>query len=255
MDNYNYTTGGNKVAKPASYDWSVWDRESIIEMVYEARDLVVHQNLTVNQFHEVLTKHIKRHMPIRSRKSREPQVDQNKVFIGGAYYPGWDKDRQKSIELALAYHPHDRKLEMPTRNFTRVCNRVADVLLHEIIHMRQARKRKFKEIPGYQSKAESTKLRQQQEYFGDPDEIDAYAFNMACELHDKFNGNMRDIVDYLNKEQRRYRKTWDTWCSYLKAFNWDQNHRIIRKLKKRCIYYLNRSQISKPVQSKDWIHY
>jgi hypothetical protein len=238
----------------SSYDWSMWDRESIIEMVQEARELVVYQNLTVNQFHEILTKHIKKYMPIRSRKSRESQVEKTRVWIGGAYYQEWDKDRQKSIELALAYHPKDRVLEMPTRHFNRVCNRVADVLLHEIIHMRQARKRKFKEIPGYHSKAESTKMRQQQEYFGDPDEVDAYAFNMACELNDKFDGSMRDIVQYLNKEQRRYQKNWDTWGSYQKAFNFDTDHRIIRKLKKRCIYYLSRSQISKPFQSKDWIH-
>jgi hypothetical protein len=120
--------------------------------------------------------------------------------------------------------------------------------------MHQARKRKFKEIPGYNSKAESNKLREQQEYFGDPDEVDAYAFNMACELNDKFDGNMRDIVNYFDKEQGRYQKNWDTWGSYLKVFNWNTDHRILRKLKKRCIYYLSRSQCAKPFQSKDWIH-
>jgi hypothetical protein len=242
------------VSYAASYDWSAWDRTSIIEMVYELKDEVTYQYLTVNQFHEKLTKHIKKYMPIRSRKSREKQVEKNRVFIGGVYYTQFDKDRQKSIELSLAYHPKDHYLEMPTRHFNRICVRIADVLLHEIIHMRQARKRNFKEIPGYNSIAESTKLRQQQEYFGDPDELDAYAYNMACELHDKFDGNIRDIVTYLNKDHKGYYRTYDTWKSYLKAFNWDQNHRVIKRIKKRSIYYLSRTQIIKPFQSKDWIH-
>lgn len=242
------------VEQASKYDWSIWDRDSITEMVREAKDGCAIPGITVNQFHETLTKHIKKYMPVRSRKSREFQVDKGRVFIGGVYYTQYDEDRQKSIELSMAYHPHDRKLDMSTRRFNRVCTRVADVLLHEIIHMHQARKRNFKDIPSYNSKAESTKLREQQEYFGDPDEVDAYAFNMACELNDKFDGNMRDIVNYFNKEQRRYQKNWDTWGSYLKVFNWNTDHRILRKLKKRCIYYLSRSQCIKPFQSKDWIH-
>jgi len=237
----------------SSYDWSVWDRESITEMVKETRDLLVHQNLTVGQFHDTLTKHIKRYMPVRSRKSREKQVDLGRVWVGGVYHTDFDLDCQKSIELCFAYNPKDRTLEMPTRHFNRVCRRVADVLLHEIIHMRQARSRNFKEIPGYRSKADSIKQQMEQEYLGDPDEVDAYAFNMACELHDKFGDDMRKIVAYLNKEHKGYYKTYDTWKSYLKAFNWDQNHRVIKKIKKRSIYYLSRSQIIKPFQSKDWI--
>jgi hypothetical protein len=120
--------------------------------------------------------------------------------------------------------------------------------------MRQARQRKFKDIPGYSSTAQSTKLREQQEYYGDPDEIDAHAFNMACELKDRFGSNMTLIVNYLNEEQRGKRRGYDTWRSYLKAFNYDQNHRVVKKIKKRSIYYLSRSQVSKPFQPKDWIH-
>lgn len=238
----------------SSYDWSVWDRETIAEMVREIKGDLVYQNLTVSQFHDQITKHVKRYMPVRSRKSREKEVDLGRVWIGGVYHTDLDKDRQKSIELCFAYNPKDRTLEMPTRHFNRICTRIADVILHEVIHMRQARSRRFKEIPGYRSTAESTKQRLNQEYFGDPDEIDAYAFNMACELNDKFGGNMRDIVAYLNKEHKGYYKTHDTWKSYLKAFNWDQNHRVIKKIKKRSIYYLSRAQVIKPFQSKDWIH-
>ena len=240
--------------RASKYDWSAWDRESIAGMVRLVKDDIVQQSLSLDEFHNIVTKHIKKWMPVRSRKSKEPQVTPTYVFVGGVYHTAYDMDYQKSIELCFAYSTSDRSLCFTTRKFNRFCARIADVLLHEIIHMRQARKRKFKSLPGYSSQAESTKQRVEQEYLGDNDEIDAYAFNMACELADKFGGDMRQIVNYLNEEQKGKRRSYDTWRTYLKAFDYDQNHRIIRKIKKRSIYYLSRAQISKPFQPKDWIH-
>ena len=237
----------------SKFDWSVWDRESIALMVSLAGDKIVRKPLSLEKFHRIITKHIKKWMPVRSRKSREPQVISTYVYVGGAYYAEYDMNYKKSIELCFAYNLKDEEICLTTRRFNRLCERIADVILHEVIHMRQARKRKFKSLPGYSSIAESTKKRVEQEYLGDPDEIDAYAFNMACELNDKFRGDMRQIVNYLNEEQKGRRRSYDTWRTYLKAFDYDQSHRIIRKIKKRSIYYLSRSQISKPFQPKDWI--
>jgi len=238
----------------SSFNWSEWDKQSIIDMVYMAKDLVVDQNLTVTEFNTRLTKHIKYWLPVRSRKSYDAKVEENHLWIGGMYYTEYDMEKQKCIELHLCYKKGTNRINLTPRRFTRICNRVADVLLHEIIHMRQARKRKFKNLPGYSSKAESTKQRQEQEYLGDNDEIDAYAFNMACELNEKFQGYIKQIVDYFNEPQKGKRRYYNTWRMYLKAFDWDSDHRIIRRLKKRCIYYLSRSQISKPFHSKDWIY-
>ena len=240
-------------AGPSRYDWSLWDRESIASMVRLSRDNIVGQTLTIDRFHNILTKHIKNWMPIRSRKSREPQVTSSFVFVGGVYHTEHDMNRQKSIEVCFAYNLSDKTLCFTARRFNRLCERIADVILHEVIHMRQARKRRFKALPGYSSTAESTKKRVEQEYLGDPDEIDAYAFNMACELKDKFGGNMTRIVNYLNEEQRGRRRTYDTWRTYLKAFDYDHNHRVVKKIKKRSIYYLSRAQVSRPFQPKDWI--
>jgi len=241
-------------SRPARYDWTQWDRESIAQMVSEVKDRIANQELTIDRFHTIMGNHLKRSMPVRVTKSREPQVSPTYAFVGGVYHTQHDIDRLKSIEVSFAYCPTDTSLCLTTRRFNRLCWRIADVILHEIIHMRQARKRKFKELPGYSSTAQSTKLREQQEYFGDSDEIDAYAFNMACELKDRFGDDMTQIVNYLNQEQKgKRRRSYDTWCSYLKTFNYDQNHRVVKKIKKRSIYYLSRSQVSKPFQPKDWI--
>jgi hypothetical protein len=239
--------------KPSSYNWSEWDKQSIINMVYMSKDLLVNQTLSIPEFHKRLTNHIKSWMPIRSRKSYEEKVEKNQAWIGGMYYTDYDKERQKSIEVSLAYSKNFKTITMNAWRFSRLCNRVADVILHEVIHMHQARKRNFKNLPGYSSTAESSKQRQEQEYLGDNDEIDAYAFNMACELNEKFSGNMQQIVGYLNEPQKGKRRYYDTWRMYLKAFDWDSDHRICRRIKKRSIHYLNRTQVSKPFHSKDWI--
>lgn len=243
------------MTRPASYNWSEWDRNTIVDMVYMMRDDLVGRTMQVSTFHDKMTKHIKHWMPIRSRKSFEKEIDSQSVWVGGCYHSDYDYDKEKSIELILAYSKKDQGkfLTMTGRKFTRLCYRIADVLLHEIIHMRQSRQRNFKHLPGYQSTAESTKQRIEQEYLGDNDEIDAYAYNMACELHDKFDGDMNYIVRYLNEEQKGKRRQFNTWRTYLKAFNWDQNHRIIKRIKKRCIYYLEKSDINRPIHQKDWI--
>jgi len=241
-------------ASISKYDWSAWDKESIIDMVYMVKDLVVKQRITIAEFDKRITRHIKKYMPIRSRKSYEEKIDPNQVWVGGMYHTEYDMKRKKSIELLMCYRKTDKTIEITNYRFKRLCNRIADVILHEVIHMRQARKRKFKELPGYKSTAESRQQREHQEYLGDNDEIDAHAFNMACELNEKFNGDMKRIVTYFDEPQKGKRRYYDTWRYYLKAFNWDSDHRVCRRIKKRCIYYLNRSQVSKPFQSKDWIY-
>lgn len=241
------------MSKVSSYNWSEWDKQSIINMVMMVKEDFVGKTLSIELFHKKITNHIKYWMPVRVRKSQELQVEPTYVWVGGVYHTEYDMNREKAIELCFAYSLADTKLTYTGRRFNRLCNRIADVLLHEIIHMRQARKRKFKHLPGYSSTAESTKQRQEQEYLGDNDEIDAYAFNMACELNEKFKGDMKRIVNYLNEEQRGKKRNYDTWRTYLKAFEWDQNHRIIKRIKKRSIYYLSRAQVSKPFQCKDWI--
>jgi hypothetical protein len=241
------------MSKVSSYNWSEWDKQSIIQMVMMVKEDFVGKTLSIDLFHKKLTHHIKYWMPVRVRKSQELQVEPTFVWVGGVYHTEYDMNKEKAIEICFAYSLADTKLTYTGRRFNRLCNRIADVLLHEIIHMRQARKRKFKHLPGYSSTAESTKQRQEQEYLGDNDEIDAYAFNMACELNEKFKGDMKRIVGYLNEEQKGKKRNYDTWRTYLKAFEWDQNHRIIKRIKKRSIYYLSRTQVSKPFQCKDWI--
>jgi DNA-binding NtrC family response regulator len=130
---------------------------------------------------------------------------------------------------------------------------MADTVLHEIMHMRQYRRRKFKDLPDYASTAARAEKRQEQEYLGNSDEIDAYSFNIACELLDKFHGNTKKAVNYLNEHQKGLRRRHNCWRMYLKAFDYEHNHPIIQRVKKKVIRYMPHALNGKPYRNKDWI--
>ena len=136
-----------------------------------------------------------------------------------------------------------------------MCTTIADTLLHEIIHMRQFRRRNFKQLPDYASNAEKSELREEQEYLGCSDEIDAYGFNIACELMNKFGKNNIQVVNYLNENQKSKKRRPNSWRMYLKAFEHDHNHPIIQRVKKKVVRYLPAAEVGKPYRNKDWINW
>ena len=132
--------------------------------------------------------------------------------------------------------------------------RFADVFMHELIHMRQFRSRNFKAIPGYQSKAELARDRKEQNYYGDRDEMGAYAFNTACELLDRFGYNPTRIIRYLDGfECSRHKNSW--WYQYMKTFDWNHNHPIIRRMRNLVLRQLENAYLGKPFKTTDHLTY
>jgi len=193
-------------------------------------------------------------LPVIIRKKWEKRSDINMVYVGGTYYRDLDKAHQKCIEIEIFYKFGETTLLLSKQGFRRICCLIADTILHEIIHMRQYRRRKFKILPDYASTAEKTSQRQEQEYLGHSDEIDAYSFNIACDLMSKFRNNQKQVINYLNKK-RFQRRDWNNWKSYLLAFDKNHNHPIIKRLKQKIVKYLPNTILGKPYKSKDWINH
>jgi hypothetical protein len=97
-------------------------------------------------------------------------------------------------------------------------------------------------------------LRKEQSYLGCTDEIDAYSFNIACELLDKFKNDNKLAINYISKRQRKGNLKSNTLRTYLKAFEYNYNHPIIKRLKKRVIRYMPHAEQGKPYRTKDWIN-
>lgn len=241
------------MTKISSFDWSQLDRQTIFDIVYTLYDRIVYKQLTVDQLHSKVIRRLKTYFPIKANKKFDSKVQKSWVYVGGAYYSDYDKDREKSIEIGLYYNPKDKYITMTPRRFARFCTGIADTLLHEIIHMRQFRRRNFKFLPGYQSTASRAKKREEQEYLGDNDELDAYSFNIACELNERFSGHQSHIINYLNASQKGFMPKYNTWRMYLQTFGHDHKHPVLRRVKKRVVYYLPKAAQGKPFRPSEWV--
>lgn len=241
------------LAPKVKFNWSILDRKTISSFVLSLASEIVNNNITIDQFHSKLTSHLKKLAPIRFKRSANYKVLSNQVWVGGTYYSDWDQEKKKCIELLFVYPQFDEHICISKKRFTGIANTIADTLLHELIHMRQYRRRKFKIIPDYASTADKSERREEQSYLGCSDEIDAYGFNIACELNEKFKGNIDDIIKYLSENQKGKQRRNNCWRMYLKAFQHDHNHPIIQRLKKKIVRYLPQAYIGKPYRNKDWI--
>jgi hypothetical protein len=236
------------------FDWSNLERNSIINFIMELSPKLCEQTISVTQFHKILSSYIKKHWPVTVNQGWDIKVKKLGLFVGGTYYSDRDENGKKCISLELVYNPLYNKINLSKRRFKNMCSVIADTLLHEIIHMRQYRRRDFKMLPDYNSTASSSKIREEQGYLGCTDEIDAYGFNIACELLDQFRGNYKLSIDFLSKNLTGSRgRSIACWRMYLKAFKHDHDHEIIKRLKRKVIRYLPRAEVGKPFKSRDWI--
>ena len=236
------------------FDWSLLTHSSIIDNLMLLTPSTCDREITQIEFHYLVKKHIRKFYPVRVSQSWSKIVGNFGTAVGGTYYSDLDEEDQTPIELNFFYNPNRIKFKITKRRFKQIAIVVADTLLHEIIHMRQYRRRNFKSLPQYASTAARTKVREEQEYLGCTDEIDAYGFNIACELVTKFNGNQKSIIKFLNQDLKGLRRK-GCWMMYLTAFKHDHNHEIIKRLKKKIIRYLPRAVSGKPFKSCDWICY
>ena len=236
-----------------NFDWSSINRYELIEYIWKLHPKVVNQTLTVEKFHRLLGNHIKHMIPIKMKKLSDSKVQKNCVCIGGTYYSHLDEENLRPIELVVVYKNKNDPITITNKNFIRTCVTISHTIMHEIIHMRQYRRREFKELPAYNSTAQRTRQREEQIYLGCSDEIDAYGYNIACELLWKFKNDTDKVVDYLNEDQRGKQRNHNSWRMYLKAFNHDHEHPIIKRVKQKVVRYLPNALYGKPYRNKDWI--
>jgi hypothetical protein len=68
----------------------------------------------------------------------------------------------------------------------------------------------------------------------------------------KFHNDRQQVVNYLNEDQRGLRRRHNSWRMYLKAFDFDHKHRIIKRVKKKVVRYLPNAELGKPYRNKEW---
>ena len=236
-----------------NFDWVDLTRNGIIGIVQQS--LSTSPSLVpVPEFHNRITTLLKKHIPIRVKKKFIPHdLDIGQVAISGYYHLDYDEAGSKPIEVIFFYHGADDHIKLTHKRINSIGVLTADTILHEIIHMSQHRKKNFLQCSSYRSCAQRLKIREAQEYLGKFDEIDAYAFNIVDELADRFGPDRSKIVAYINSDQRYRRQRNNSWLIYIRAFEHNHNHPVIRRLKKRVIKYLDRIHTGRPYDVNPWL--
>lgn len=232
------------------FDWSQITRQGLIEALKPLGPQIVGQRVTVQQVQGMLRKVIKSQAPISVVRTQATKFGRNWIAVGGEYRSDHDRWYKKCMKIVLVYHPQDHYININAYRWGKIYRNIADTIMHEIVHLRQYRARNFKHIPGYQSTAYLARKRREQEYLGHPDEIGAYAFNIACELHDQFRGNIRRAQSYLNRNLG-FGKRRSNMYGYLRHFDNDHNHPVIRRLKRKITHYLPYAALGQPFKTTD----
>ena len=111
----------------------------------------------------------------------------NTFDISGIYDSELDFEDKPAIGIELVFPEYKKQFLLDESDFTEehwlaLSIDVASVIGHEYVHMRQARRRHFNEGRNYKSTSKNIIFKEQQEYYGTPDEVDAYAYTLAVSL-------------------------------------------------------------------------
>lgn len=234
-----------------NFNWFILDRNSISNYFCEIDSKILNVYIKQKTLHKLISNHIKHNYPIKITQNFNNKINQGEIFIGGMYYKDLDKINKISIEIQFFYHSSNDSYIIDSRFLKQLSLVFADTLLHEIIHLCQYRRRNFKELSTYFNSSEKNSQAEEQNYLGCRDEIDAYGFNIACELTEKFKGNTKNITKYLDENQKNKKRKNNSWRMYLNAFDHNHNHKIIKMLKKKVISYLPNAMLGKPYKKKN----
>jgi hypothetical protein len=157
---------------------------------------------------------------------RHAGVDFDTVSIGGHH----DSD-EDSIDIHVIYHPDQQHIDMLGLDWSRLAFDLAECIGHELVHRAQ-QKRKRKPLAKYRSQDLDPQKKQDQEYLGSAEEIEAYGYSIAAELAAKHH------MFTLDKSAL---DTVVMYRVYVTTFDTDQN--IVLKLHKQISKYLRRLEV------------
>jgi len=234
------------------FDWSKLTHAELYSIMYAITPKVENRQLLPEQFHRIAAANLRKYLPIKVVMQYNKIVRPRLVYMGGAYYPSSDQDGKKCIEINFNYDLSRAPLNLTRLRMHRISVLFADTMLHEIIHMKQYRSRDHEANSSYPSQVPNQKKRNEQSYLGNPDEIEAYSFNIACELLRKYKLDQQKALEHLDLE---YRPAKDNFSKYLRIFDKDYSHPVIIKLKKLVRYYIPRAaSVGKPYTRSKWLN-
>lgn len=158
----------------------------------------VNRSITPENFVRRLSKYLNQSHRLRMRLMFNNELlDRGDFTFGGLYEPSYDEEHRKPLILFFYInHPSNRLWKISQETVDTLSLELIETITHEYRHLHQFRSRGFMVASDYRSRAEDVQLREEQEYLGSPDEIDAYAMNIAVR-HFLGHNQGHDLEKYL----------------------------------------------------------
>lgn len=211
-------------------------RKEILEIFDEIKPSIVNQFYSVDELIQDLGVFIGSRFNIDVKHAEASQVDQNDIDLNGFYDGGLDEAGDTAIEIYLVTNPMQDVMIIDESQFDIIVRRIADTLSHEVIHMRQARARDFLEVERWEfsytdEDEEYSEEEENRWYLSSPDEINAYAYNIANELLDRHD--LPIVMEKLNNIKNiSIEDSLNLWA-YVNTFSKDASHPVMKRLIKR----------------------
>ena len=165
-----------------------------------------------------------------------PNVDKGDMNASAAYEQDDDEDGEIPFEITLVFSKKEDRMAINDPN--PLINRILDMMKHEMIHQKQARARDFEDHTQGKDKRNMN-----YEYMSRPDEIEAYAMNIADELYRKVGKEDAIALLRMAKKTAQFKDEMGQFLSpdlfaYMGMWNFDSKHPVIKRLLKRIYQYL-----------------
>lgn len=177
--------------------------------------------------------------------AKSDKVDSNSVNISAYYDPDDDEEGKKPFEIVIIFNPDDKSITMDKKEWSEFGHQVIDYLEHETIHQQQYRSRGFQQTKSYISRHPDPETKRSQEYLGNSDEIEAYAYNLSNELLRKtkndYDQTLRLLRNFANTaltKDQAGRLLSPNLYAYFKDFGFNTTHPVLKSLMKKTYHYV-----------------
>jgi len=167
--------------------------------------------------HNDIVRKIKKTVPFTECKiigNSSLSLATNGFIVAGLYDCELDEDGKPPIEVEIIFPKRKETFsftqdDVSKEHWGEFCVDFVNILGHEFVHLNQFRRRDFNWSRPYKSLSTKPHIKEQQEYYGNSDEIDAYAFMAAAELvmNSIFNPNRKKP----DLEKTDVYKTYTRW--------------------------------------------
>ena len=146
---------------------------------------LINKKISPRRLAHRLATHLNSRHPLRVKVQENTDLLELGDFtIGAEYDCDLDYRNKKQFIIILIFnHPKHIPIEITGDFADRFALELVEALVHEYQHQHQYRTRNFMLNKGYTSAHKDCKIKEDQEYLGSPDEVDAYAVNIATRFY------------------------------------------------------------------------